>query len=314
MQPDPERPDVTVVIPTHGFDAWLLEAVSSARSQTVPVQVIVVDDGSPEPIADALPAEIAERVQVVRIPHSGVARARNAGLAKVTTPYVLFLDADDRLLPDCVEQLAAQMLRCPGAVASGGHPRYISSDGKRTGGRSAHVPLPLPMEKVRAGLLTPWPVWAALVSTAAARAVGGFDDDFTPVDGRWYPEDLDFWAKLAAVGEFTHCRCVVGEYRINPRGSTATKAISVAEGAAFVAARVQARAEGRDLRREDFHWRPTWNDRRRLAARTHFFAAGAAFLNREPAPLVRHLGLAIVNGPAFTVRRLSGMRRAPSDV
>lgn len=313
MQPDPERPDVTVVIPAHGFDAWLLEAVSSARSQTVPVQVIVVDDGSPEPIVDALPAGIAEQVEVVRIPHSGLAGARNAGLSRVSTPYVLFLDADDRLLHDCVAQLVEQMRSCPGAVAAGGYPRYISSDGRRTGGRSSHVPVPLPMAKVRAGLLTPWPVHAALVSTSAARAVGGFEEEFTPAGSPWYPEDLDFWAKLAAVGEFTHCRSVVAEYRINPGGSTATNAVSLAEGSAFVAARIQARAEGRDLRREDFHWKPTWRQCRLLSARAHFFAAGAAFLNREPAPLVRHLGLAIVNGPVFTLQRLSGMRRVSQE-
>jgi hypothetical protein len=170
------------------------------------------------------------------------------------------------------------------------------------------------MEKVRTGLLTPWPVGAALVSTAAARAVGGFDDDFTPANGRWYPEDLDFWARLAAVGEFTHCRSVVGEYRLNPRGSTATRALSVAEGSAFVAARIQARAEGHDLRLEDFRWRPTWRQRRRVSARAHFFVAGAAFLNRKPAALVHHLGLAALNGPLFTLRRLTGMRRVSSEL
>lgn len=309
MQPE-GGPDVSVVIPAHGADAWLVEAIASAVGQTVPVHVIVVDDGSPEPLAPTIPRELAAHVEAIRIPHSGLASARNAGLARVTTPYVNFLDADDRLLPHCAERLTAELRRHPGAVAAGGYPRYLARDGRRTGGRSSHVPVPLPMQAIRSGLLTPWPTGAAVVATAAARAVGGYDEELTPPGGRWYPEDLDFWAKLAASGDFVHCRAVIGEYRINPRGATARNMLSLVEGEAYVAARIQARGRGRDLRREDFQWRPTWRERRRICTREHFFLAGAAFLDREPAALTRHLGLAVANGPLFTLRRVTGMRRA----
>jgi SAM-dependent methyltransferase len=64
--------------------------------------VIVVDDGSQDD-----PAAVTRRwdnVELISQPNAGLAAARNAGLRAVRTEYVLFLDADDILAPDAVEQ------------------------------------------------------------------------------------------------------------------------------------------------------------------------------------------------------------------
>jgi glycosyltransferase involved in cell wall biosynthesis len=93
--------DVTVVIANYNYGAYLGEAVESARREGA--VVVVVDDGSTEPVPK-LPSD----VELVRQDNQGVARARNAGLSRATTPYVLFLDADDRLVPG-----ALAILRVP---------------------------------------------------------------------------------------------------------------------------------------------------------------------------------------------------------
>jgi glycosyltransferase involved in cell wall biosynthesis len=102
--------DITVVIACFNYGAYLEEAVGSARGQAGgPPHVVVVDDGSDDPgtldALDRLPAA----VELVRQPNRGVCAARNAGLARAATPYVLVLDADDRLAPGALAALRAPL-------------------------------------------------------------------------------------------------------------------------------------------------------------------------------------------------------------
>lgn len=90
-------PDVSVIIPVYGRAAMLPKAVASALAANGPigVEVIVVDDGSPEPVADALHAMPA---RVLRLPsNAGASAARNAGLRLAHGRYLKFLDSDDVL-------------------------------------------------------------------------------------------------------------------------------------------------------------------------------------------------------------------------
>lgn len=107
--------DVTVVITCHEFGAWLGEAVQSALTQAGgPPDVVVVDSGSrgaPTLAAlDALPGG----VELVRLDNVGAAAARNAGLARVRTPYALVMDGDDRLAPGALATLGATLAAEPG--------------------------------------------------------------------------------------------------------------------------------------------------------------------------------------------------------
>lgn len=85
----------TVVVPTRDRHAMLTEAVDSALAQRgADVEVLVVDDGSRDPVQ--LPPH--PRLRTVRhLRTRGVSAARNLGISLATTPYVTFLDDDDRL-------------------------------------------------------------------------------------------------------------------------------------------------------------------------------------------------------------------------
>lgn len=85
---------------------WLLEAVASALGQKdCEVELIVVDDGSPEPVADLLRDVDDARLRVIEIPHGGISRARNAGIAQARGDLIRFIDADDVLEPDSTARL-----------------------------------------------------------------------------------------------------------------------------------------------------------------------------------------------------------------
>jgi glycosyltransferase involved in cell wall biosynthesis len=98
--------DVTVVIPCFGHGEFLGEAVASALGQEGGApRVVVVDDGSTDERTQRALDELPDGVTLLRQANAGVAAARNAGAAAAQTPYLLMLDADDRLRPRALATL-----------------------------------------------------------------------------------------------------------------------------------------------------------------------------------------------------------------
>jgi glycosyltransferase involved in cell wall biosynthesis len=101
------QPEVSVIIPTYESASYLPEALRSVSDQTLDqraIDIIVVDDGSTDDVAGAI-APFGSRVGLIRIEHSGVSAARNAGIAASRGRNVAFLDADDLWLPQRLEAL-----------------------------------------------------------------------------------------------------------------------------------------------------------------------------------------------------------------
>jgi glycosyltransferase involved in cell wall biosynthesis len=85
---------------------WLLEAVASALGQRgCDVELIVVDDGSDEPVADLLADVDSTRLRLVRVEHGGVSHARNAGLSLATGTWIRYVDCDDVIDTDSTAHL-----------------------------------------------------------------------------------------------------------------------------------------------------------------------------------------------------------------
>ncbi len=101
--------DVTVIMPLYNYAGHVEEALDSVRAQTLAaLDLIVVEDRSTdELLAVALRwveanAPRFNRVLLLRNrANSGLARTRNTGFDAAETPYVLALDADNRLMPEC---------------------------------------------------------------------------------------------------------------------------------------------------------------------------------------------------------------------
>ena len=94
---------VTVIIPCYNGEAFIETAVRSALDQTIPTQVIVVDDCSSDGSFALLQAmaENEPRMMAMRqARNGGPSAARNTALRLVKTAWVANLDADDYLLPD----------------------------------------------------------------------------------------------------------------------------------------------------------------------------------------------------------------------
>jgi glycosyltransferase involved in cell wall biosynthesis len=107
-------PSVTVVIPVWDDYVRLLpEAVESVRSQEAGIPIVVVDNAS----ASDVPA--LEGVKTVRsASRLSIGAARDLGIEQVETPYVLILDADDKLLAGALEFMVAILDSTPSASVS----------------------------------------------------------------------------------------------------------------------------------------------------------------------------------------------------
>jgi len=85
---------------------WLGQAVDAALGQTgCDFELIVVDDGSPQPVSELLADRQNTRLRVVRIDHGGASQAKNAGMAEARGDYLRFVDADDVIEPDSTARL-----------------------------------------------------------------------------------------------------------------------------------------------------------------------------------------------------------------
>ncbi len=110
-------PSVTVVIPCYNYGHYLPGCLESVLSQPgVRVDVIVVDDASPDGSGDRAAAMTAGdgRVQVIRHRvNAGHIATYNDGLDRATGDYVVLLSADDLLTPGALRRATELMEHCP---------------------------------------------------------------------------------------------------------------------------------------------------------------------------------------------------------
>lgn len=193
------RPNVSVVIPCHDAARFLSDALDSVlRQQEVELDVHVVDDGSPDGdrIGEVVSVfrQAGAPVQLHREPHRGVAAARNAGLAAVRSPWVAFLDADDRWRPgflrrqlDLLQNDDVDLVWCDAAF-------FGPAATEKTTVMQTH---PSEGEPTLAAVLAGhcMPVMSTVVArTATVRRAGGFDTRLEAC------EDFELWARLVADG------------------------------------------------------------------------------------------------------------------
>ena len=108
------NPLVSVIIPVYKTEQYIHQAVDSVLAQTyAKLEVILVEDGSPDRCGEICDAYAAKdsRIRVIHKENGGSSSARQAGLATATGEYVFFVDGDDWIEPDLVEQCLCVALR-----------------------------------------------------------------------------------------------------------------------------------------------------------------------------------------------------------
>ncbi len=202
---------VSVVIPCYNQAHFLSEAIESVLSQSYPrFEIVVVDDGSTDNTSEVASSYPPEKVRLVRQENRGLSAARNAGLAESKGEYVVFLDADDRLLPDALEVGVRELEAHPQCAFVSGHIRRIAADGSplRTPPQalhSAHLEGDHYARLLRYNYI--WTPGSVMYRRTVFDSVGGFDPS---VNGA---ADYDLYLRIARDYPVHYHGEVVAEYR-----------------------------------------------------------------------------------------------------
>jgi glycosyltransferase involved in cell wall biosynthesis len=202
----------SAIIPSFNAASFVLDAVEScARQEYPPLEILVVDDGS----TDATSAVVTGRaaalpsLSYIKQANQGVSAARNTGLARARGDYVVFLDADDRLMPGALA--SATPVTQSGAVVYG----QVQYFGPGASGMPRRAPINLDENTVDTlfwhGAIPPG---AFCVPRAVALEVGGFDRRFS------YAADLHFWLRCGTRAPFRGTDQVTLDYRVHDASMT----------------------------------------------------------------------------------------------
>jgi glycosyltransferase involved in cell wall biosynthesis len=172
-----------VVVPIRGFPRYLEETLDAVLAQE-PDEVVVVDDGSFEPIR-------CDRVRVVRRDTpGGPAAARATGLAALgDVDAVALCDADDTWEPGSLAALSGALEAEPRAAAAFGRALVVGADGRPTGERWQE-PAPGLHEPAAFYADNPIPTSCTVLRRSALEAAGGF------AAPDLVAEDWDLWLRL----------------------------------------------------------------------------------------------------------------------
>ncbi len=187
------NPRVSVVMPAYQAERTIGAAISSVLSQTYrDLELVVVDDGSSDATADIVAAHHGP-IQLLRQPNSGVANARNRGIAASNGELITFCDADDYLFDEHVEALVATYDGSSGGLVTANSywlfPGGIAFSKKRYKGA-----FPAPDQQRRAILEQNFVSTMTIFPRNFAQEIGPFDER------KLRAEDWDFWLRAIFAG------------------------------------------------------------------------------------------------------------------
>lgn len=111
---------VSVIIPMYNKEKNIARTIDSVLVQDYPWwELVVVDDGSSDGGVSVVERYEDARIRLYRKENGGVSAARNYGVQKSTGEYVVYLDADDCLVPSCLSTLLSVMKKYQVDIAVG---------------------------------------------------------------------------------------------------------------------------------------------------------------------------------------------------
>ena len=113
---------ISVIVPVYNVEKYLLRCVTSIQNQTYKnLEIILVDDGSPDRCPQMCDQFAVEdpRIKVVHKENGGLGFAWNSGLDVATGKYVTFIDSDDWIREDHIENLYSALTQNSADVVIG---------------------------------------------------------------------------------------------------------------------------------------------------------------------------------------------------
>ena len=231
----PERPLVSVVLPTFNRAHLIEAAVRNVLAQDFPnLELIVVNDGSSDATAErlgTLERDLADpRLRVIAKENGGLPRALNSGFEQARGEYLTWTSDDNAYRPGAISAMVRELELDPGAALVFADFQIIGADAK-------------PGKVVQTGPVEDL-AWRNVVGTCflyrreAAKKVGAYDP------GVELAEDYDYWVRLAQVGKLVRLPRVLYDCAGGPDRLSSRRALEIGPAAARV---IQRHGSRRDL-------------------------------------------------------------------
>lgn len=196
---------VSIVIPCYNQAHFLSKAIESILNQTYQnFEIIVVNDGSTDETSQI--AKSYSNIQLIEQENQGLAKSRNNGLANCKGEFVVFFDADDKLLPKALEIGVSALKNRPDCVFVSGFCQRISYEGD-------YLPTPQPnideSDYYRALLRTNF-IWApsnAMYRRNIFEKTSAFNTELSPA------ADYEIYLRIARLFPIYHHSHIITEYR-----------------------------------------------------------------------------------------------------
>ncbi len=131
------KPSVSLITPVYNTMPYLASYLDCVKEQTWrPLQFIAADDGSSDGSASYIKDRIKEleasgiSVKLLQLEHASQAAAVNAALKEASGEYLTWCDADDIMLPECIEKKVMFLMENPeiGMVRNDGVTIVVDTD------------------------------------------------------------------------------------------------------------------------------------------------------------------------------------------
>ncbi|BAY65152.1 glycosyl transferase family protein [Calothrix brevissima NIES-22] len=193
----------SVVITTYNRLNLLKRAITSALNQTIPCEVVVADDCSSDETENYLKSLGNSVVYHRNTINQGHAGTVNFGVEKASGDWIKFLDDDDYLAPNCLEEMAKAISLHPTAVICSCIAAQVDSNGvelSRTPKFGTGLALSIPQADIHYGMLLELVPFGTPVQVACSRNAflqsGGWDSQ---LDANC--DDIDSWIRIAQFGD-----------------------------------------------------------------------------------------------------------------
>jgi glycosyltransferase involved in cell wall biosynthesis len=192
----------SIVITTYNRLTWLKRAIASAIAQTVPCEIVVVDNNSSdgtEAYVRSLGQQIVYYRNAANLGHAG---AINVGVQLAKGEWIKPVDDDDYLAPTCLEEMSKAIALCPQATLCSCQAAQVDTNGteiSRTRQVGPGWAFYIPQADIHYGMLLELVPFGTPIQVAFRRDAflqsGGWDTNMTSCD------DIDSWIRIAQFGD-----------------------------------------------------------------------------------------------------------------
>jgi glycosyltransferase involved in cell wall biosynthesis len=209
-------PDITVLLPFHKVNRFLLEAIASVTAQIDDIgELLLVADRVTKDEIRRLSVHVKANPQIrcISSPGSGLVDALNFGVRQAKHKYIARLDSDDLAILGRFRRQEMYLDNHASVALLGTSLRYICTHGKRIGSRK----MPGSVKPFRSGGSVFYPIGHPSVMFRRQDAIDvGLYRNIYP-----HCEDLDLWYRLEEVGQLRNLKMFGIEYRLH-KGQVST--------------------------------------------------------------------------------------------